>query len=252
MSNARSCGSYLTDKKTYDYLEYTTNLTLPTYRVSKGYNYINNTNLVPKWHMPVIFSKNSDDLLSIPIDVSDAAGYRDFTFTELDTVNKKLVSLIDIFKDKTLRYYVKVHYRGQVNNCQIQKKYSTRNKFKVLAYGKSENQLNTTSLTIKVNGTVEILNFTCDLNNELKQDFKMYVSYYGNKSIPLIIDYDDGIKENYMVKDGQNDLTISKNYSTFGQFSLKASLFNDIGNCQINIDTYSGISTSSSIYSFIY
>ena len=90
-----------------------------------------------------------------------------------------------------------------------------------------------------------MLGFACDSNSEVNQAFQIYVSYNGNKSIPLILDYDDGTIEYFTIKDGQNSLNISKNYSTFGQFNIKANLSNDIGTCQVYMNSLTGVSALS-------
>ena len=101
---------------------------------------------------------------------------------------------------------------------------------------------------VKVNGTVEILSLTCDSTGELNQQFQIYVSYYGNKSIPLILDYDDGMIEYFTINDAQNDLNITKNYSTFGQFNIKANLSNDIGTYKVYMNSLTSISASSNFF----
>lgn len=246
-----SCGSFLSSTKYFEYLEYTTNITLPTIRVSKGYNNITNQQfgniIVTSPLMPVIYSNNSDDLLSIPVDTSDLSNYRDYTFTQLDTANKILKSVKVIYNNKKfLRYYIKVYYRKQTKSAQIRYSFSTRNRFQVFIYGIMGSMLSKTSLIIKVNGTVEILSFNCDSNGKLNQEFQIKISYYGNKTIPLMLDYDDGLIEYFTIKDGQNYLNITKNYSTFGQFNIKANLSNDIGTCQVYINDR-GITTLSNL-----
>jgi hypothetical protein len=194
-----------------------------------------------------MFCNSSEDVLSIPIDVSKNSNYNDFTFNQLDKVNKRLVSLKSISKTYNWRYYIQIHYSSQTNALLVPYSYSSRNKFKVQLYT-GWTTFNDTSLIVKVNGTVEVLSLTCESTGELNQAFQIYVSYYGNKSIPLIIDYDDGKIEYFTINDAQNDLNITKNYSTFGQFNIKANLSNDIGTCKVYINSLTGVSGLSKIF----
>jgi hypothetical protein len=240
MNQKISCGAYLGSGKSYDFLEYTTNITLSTFNVSKGYNYITKEQIgkvyILEKTVPIIIS---NDDLSIPIDFSPSTTYQDYTFTELDTVNKKLVS-VKAVNSKFMRYYVNIRYSYHSKNFPISNTYKTRNIFKAIAFQNAPFWYSNNDMIkiIKVNGTLEIYNFTCNSTGKLNQEIQIYVSYYGNKSIPLILDYDDGLIEYRAINDGQSYLNITKNYSTFGQFNIKANLFNNFASCQVYINDY--------------
>jgi hypothetical protein len=212
-----------------------TNITLPTFNVSKGYNFISrerigNVYILDKT-VPIIIS---NDVFSIPIDFSPSTGYQDYTFTQIDTGNKKLVS-VKAVNSKLMRYYVNIRYSYSTKNLQISHTYTTRKNFKAIGFQYYPTWYSNNDMIkkIKVNGTLEIFNFTCDSTGKTNQEIQIYVSYYGNKSIPLILDYDDGLVEYRAINDGQNYLNITKIFSTFGQFNIKANLSNNLASCHV-------------------
>lgn len=147
-----SCSVYLTKNNSYAEMNYTDMITLPNLTLVQGYNFFNTTTIgniiVTNDYMPILMS-GSNQLLSIPIDFSAGAVYNDFTFLDLDTSTKRIVSAKTAYT-KGARYYVKIKYAGYFDSGSIQYTYSTPGKYNLLAYVKSPTF--STSITMNVLG----------------------------------------------------------------------------------------------------
>lgn len=144
---SKSCGAFISTNSSYEYLTYTSNLTLPI-NLTAGYNYINTTNkLIPYKYIPIIIGENLDETISFPIDCSTGTIFRDFTFKYLDVENKTLVSVKQIYKSKFWRYYVNLIYNSLSNVVKIGAVLSTPGFYYVKAVPFASNYVNNNNFT---------------------------------------------------------------------------------------------------------
>ena len=168
-----TCGNFISLNGTYDFLEYTSNITLPVFNLSQGFNYVDKSVfggniLITDNLIPVLITNSIDDLVSIPIDFSSAATYQDFTFTQLDTTNKRLISLKKIYKKNQLRFYVNIKYRKNVNVYQFSKSFNSV----------SRNTITIIPLKSYINKTYQTINIIEDYSSLSKCFFILFFFDY--------------------------------------------------------------------------
>ena len=86
-----TCAGYIERNDSYNTLEFTDMITVPSLSLVKGYNYFDSTKIgsviIEKNYLPILLS-GTNQILSIPIDFSAGGNYFDYTFLDLNTSAK--------------------------------------------------------------------------------------------------------------------------------------------------------------------